>query len=155
MLVLSTHSATVVPSDNTRKSRLSVQNDGDNTSLISLTVFRSFDNTTYRFINPCRSNHFRATFAISACCRSFSPVVPPFLVGSYDFGVFGVEVRVLSEFANRADGSSDAPVFPADDNGGVLSVTALDEDVIIAFAFLCCREFYEDLAIRQHLFRGG
>lgn len=58
---------------------------------------------------------------------------------------------MLSELADSLDGCPFASVLTAEDNGGVLSVRALDLDVI-RFLFLtvvidCCRNFFEYCAV--------
>ena len=61
------------------------------------------------------------------------------------FEVF-VLVGVLSKLTNCLDGRAFASVLPSKDDCGVLSVTALDLDVI-GFCFLyCCRYFLPYIA---------
>jgi hypothetical protein len=100
-----------------------------------------------------------------ACCRTLSEiwgvvgvvdntvVEPP---GSFGLilvdGVFvvGVEIGVVTMLADGEEGGTLAAVFSSEDDGGVLSVTSLDLDIVIFLFLDCCRSFDNSRAVWEH-----
>ena len=85
------------------------------------------------------------------CCLLLSETFFPVVNVGFDcICEVGVEGGVLSVLANGLNGCTFASVLSPEDNGGVLSVGALNLDVIRITFFDCCRNFYSQRTVRQH-----
>jgi hypothetical protein len=86
------------------------------------------------------------------CCKT---VVEPLgslgLVLGDGIFVVGVEIGVLSVLADGEEGGTFAAVFSPEDDGGVLSVTSLDLDIVVFLFLHCCRSFDNSGAVWEDL----
>jgi len=149
--------ASVVASDNTRNSSDSVQRLLSKVIRTSLTVVLSADNTLNRFINPSFSSLDNTAFRTCAASLLFSDTFLPVVeILSDCFGVIVIERVKASTVVMPADCADCCPfpsVAPPEYDGGVLSVRALNLDVIRFTFFDCCRDFFKYFTVRQH-FKG-
>ena len=122
------HFASVVGSDNTRKSSDSVHNSAGKEITICVTVVLSSDNTLYDFTKPSFLSRPTAALNIIAdnTARSlgkpFLPVVKVLLDVVGVIVISGVAFSTVVMPTNREDGCTFSSVLPSEDNSGVFPV---------------------------------